>query len=162
MERRKAVRTVSSISDDTRARIGIILAVMAGVLISSTAQWLWEGLPYQYQLRADRAAHDRARILVQGKLIIRRPCPGSTSTTWYEGPNNKPELAVRTGHLEHEMVGKSTVIMALESPQVVPVGMEFMPPDWATGIRWLVRIAQKCPEAHLGEFEAGYVEIPRR
>lgn len=59
------------------------------------------------------------------------------------------------------MVGKSTVVMVLDQRQTAPLAMEFQPPEWATGIRWLLRLKPECDGADRGLIEVGYVEIPK-
>lgn len=138
-----------------------IPAALTAVMTLVVIPWAWPGKPYRYDVTAHRASHDGARVLVTGDLHIIRPCPGATTTTWFEGPDHAPEPAVRTGHLEHDMVGKSTVVMVLDQRQTAPLAMEFQPPEWATGIRWLLRLKPECDGADRGLIEVGYVEIPK-
>lgn len=147
---------------DFRSKAFVFSSLITLVAIFSIVPLVWPGDAYEYKVEAHRAAHDSARVLVTGELVIRRPCPGSTATTWYEGADHAAEPAVRTGHLEHEMVGKSTVIMAIDKAQAVPIAMEFMPPEWARGIRWQLRLKPECAGAEKGLLEVGYVELPSR
>ena len=146
---------------DVRSPWFVVPAVLTAVLLGVVWPWAFPGKPYRYDVTAHRSAYDRSRILVTGDLHIVHPCPGATTATWYEGPDHDAEPAVRTGHLEHEMVSKSTVPMSLDRRQVVPLAMEFQPPDWATGIRWQMRLKPDCDKTELGLIEVGYVEIPR-
>lgn len=147
---------------DWRSRWFAVPMALAVWMFFLVIPWLWPGENYRYNVNAYRAVDDRSRVLVTGELLISRPCVGSTVTSWYEGADHESIPAVRTGHLEHAMVGKSTVTMDVATPSTVPLVVEYQPPEWATAIRWQLRLKPECVGAERGMVEVGYVEIPKQ
>lgn len=135
--------------------------VVSAVVLFFLFPWLFPGEAYRYEAKASWTESDPSRLTVIGTLHIRRPCPGSQVTSFYEFPDKTAVPAVRTGHIEHAMVGKSTVSMDVDRPGDFTIAMNFDPPEGATGISWRIRHSEACPDdAKRGIVEVGYVRIP--
>ena len=150
---------------DVRDPSFLISAVATAIVIVFIVPWIFPGDAYRYDISAHWTEDKSGTLLVTGDLQIRRPCPGSTVTTVYEFPDKlDPQPAVRTGHIEAEIVGKSTVVMGVTRADTIPVASTFQPPPGAVGIRWLLAPSRAaCPdEAKRNPFEVGYVQIPPR
>ena len=108
------------------------------------------GLPIEYSLTAYRPLFESAdRLVVQGNVIIREPCPGAVVTSYFVASGKLPEPAVRIEHAETSMVGKSAVMFRLRAPGTYPLMMVYQTPEWADFLEWRLRLPPELSLIHI-------------
>lgn len=136
--------------------------VVSAVVLFFLFPWLFPGEAYHYEVRASWDLLNPGELKVAGVVDIRRPCPGSVVTSWFEFVDKQPELAIRVRHIEPQMIGHATVPMSVATPGAQVAAMNFKPPEDATGVFWQISYnVEICPdEAKRGNQRVGYVRIP--